>query len=759
MEMRRIFTLVAILGAIEGSAAGQPAAATDSGSVIRAETRLVLVDAVVTDKKGGYIRDLTAKDFRVWEDNKEQSIKNFSFEADPASPMSRQPRYVVLFFDNSTMDFADQAQARKAAGQFIDASAAANRLMAIINYGGTIQIAQNFTSDPARLKAAAMGLSLPAVNINEPATMAVPGLDRAASTFAAYDVILALRTMARNLAAIPGRKTLILLTSGFPLKDPDLLSEVTATIDACNRANVAIYPIDVRGLVGGAPSGALFRSPAGMALGLTPFLREASLAVSSMAFFQRGGSPGGGAPGGGAPGGGGGAGGGARGGGGAPIGGGGPRGGVGGGMPGGSPSRGGPGLGTMPGRVGNVGPGINGPLVNQNAPYNQARNLIPKFPSSAATNQDVMHMLADGTGGFVIINTNDLLSGFQKIANELNEYYLLGYTPPESEEGSCHTLRVKVDRGGVTVRARTGYCNARSHDQLAKSPIEKTLESRAAGDQAGDITGSMQLPYFYTGPNQARVNVAMEIAAEAMKFEKEKGKLRSEMNILGIAYKPDGAVGARFSDNVKLEFETKKEVEAFEQHPYHYENQFDIAPGQYRLKVVFSAGGQSFGKLERPLMIEPYDGQKFAISGIAFSTKYRPAASMGTDLDALLIEDRTPLVAEGIQLFPTGSPRFKKTDKPAVYFEVYDPLLAQAELPKPFAIALQVRILDAKNGQQKVDTGMYRIPTPEKGGHPAIASGSQVPVAELEPGTYRIIVTALDTAGKQAQRWADFDVE
>src|SRR5208283_1940600 len=58
--------------------------------VIKAETRLVLVDTVVTDKKGNYIRDLTQKDFRVWEDNKEQQVKSFSFEADSASPSNSQ---------------------------------------------------------------------------------------------------------------------------------------------------------------------------------------------------------------------------------------------------------------------------------------------------------------------------------------------------------------------------------------------------------------------------------------------------------------------------------------------------------------------------------------------------------------------------------------------------------------------------------------------------------------------------------------------
>lgn len=99
---------------------------------------------------------------------------------------------------------------------------------------------------------------------------------------------------------------------------------------------------------------------------------------------------------------------------------------------------------------------MNNPMYNRNNPMNplnQPRNLIPKFPESTATNQQLMYMLANGTGGFVIANTNDLLGGMEKIGKEQNEFYLLGYNPPESEEGSCHTLKVKVD-GGV-VRART----------------------------------------------------------------------------------------------------------------------------------------------------------------------------------------------------------------------------------------------------------------------------------------------------------------
>ncbi len=250
---------------------------------------------------------------------------------------------------------------------------------------------------------------------------------------------------------------------------------------------------------------------------------------------------------------------------------------------------------------------------------NQARNiLIPKMPEMTMANENVMYMLADGTGGFVIRNTNDFLAGLQKIGKELDEYYLIGYTPPESKEGSCHALRVKVDQG-ATVRARTGYCNAKPQDVLTSNqPVEKALESRVAATQPGNVAASMQAPFFYTGSNVARVNVAMEIPAGSLKFEKQKGKFIAEMDVLGIAYKPDGSVAARFSDTVKREFEDKKEMEEFEKQPFHYENQFDVASGKYNLKVVFSSGG-NFGKLEEPLAIDPWENTQFTISGLALS--------------------------------------------------------------------------------------------------------------------------------------------
>src|SRR5581483_8079350 len=74
----------------------------------------------------------------------------------------------------------------------------------------------------------------------------------AEADYGARTMLLAIRTLAKNLRAIPGRKMLILFSAGFPLT-PERESELTATIDACNKANVAIYSVDARGLM--APGG------------------------------------------------------------------------------------------------------------------------------------------------------------------------------------------------------------------------------------------------------------------------------------------------------------------------------------------------------------------------------------------------------------------------------------------------------------------------------------------------------------------------
>ncbi len=578
----RFAALLCVVGAIQAQ--------------IRTETKVVLVDTIVTDKKGGYVHDLTPKDFRLWEDNREQVIKSVVAEKTAAAS---QARYLVLFF--SGIEPQDGAAARQAVAGFIDANTQADHEMAVMNYNNALKIGQNFTANGARLK--------------EAVNRAIAAEVAAGGDFEAVETVRAIAQVARNMSVLPGRKMIVFVNGGLAQASIQK-AEMTAAIEACNRADVAVYPIDVRPLSTKQGSRTI---------------KDASEGADQRSMIGRG--------------------------------------------------RGGP----------------------RGAEDNDPADVI----DSGTPNQQLLFRLASGTGGFVISNASELQRGLQKVGEEQSEYYVLSYTPAESKEGSCHALRVKVDRGGTTVRARSNYCESKPQDLLAGTIRGLDLEKKAATAPVGGVAASMQVSYFYVSDNVARVHVAMELPAGA-------GKL----DLLGIASTAEGAVAARFSDSVDA--------------GGHYEKEFKIAPGQYTFTMAMSAG-----KLEAPLVIEPRQAGELAMSGIAFSREVHPAAEVGLGA-AGLVEDRTPLIADDFQLIPTGSNRFVKADKAFFYFEVY--------AADPTAVRVSVRVLS--HGTAAWESGSMKLGGPH--------AGSRLPLETLSEGSYDLELTATDPTGKQVTRTAPF---
>jgi VWFA-related protein len=627
--------------------------------VIQTETREVLVDAIVTAKNGAYVSDLTAKDFHLSQDGKEQTIKGFTLESASAAAETRS---LVLFFDETSMEARDQIPVRQAAASFIDAEAGPNHMLAIVTFNGSMRIAQSFTDNAGRLKdalnqASFHGLAPSAADSDRSHDPSRVEEDRAvgrggtrlANSFGTRNMILSLASLGRSLGVLPGRKIVILFTGTLQFSS-DSKSEVRDAIDAANKSGVAFYPVDVRPVFA--------QTNPGEALGPTP----------QSGGYRHMGGPGGG-------------------------------------------------------------------------PQGDTDNLSAPLPDSGSSSQEVLFGLANGTGGFVVRNTTDLLGGLQNIAQEQNQYYALTYVAPESKEGTCHAIRVKVDRKQTTVRSRTSFCTEKPLDLLAGTAAAKELEQRAAATQTGDIAASIELPYFYISPNVARVNLAMEIAAHGLKFQNQKGKLHAEVDLLGIASAPDGSVGARFSDAVRFDFENQAEIDKLKGKRFHYEKEFKIAPGQYRFAMAFSSGGQSFGKLEEPLDVESRKAGELALSSLVLSKETHPSADLGLS-PGVSIGDRTPLVAQGVQVIPAGSNQFVKSEQAFFYFEVYD--------PNPASVTAQVRILDRKTAAPKWDSGLSKLSVSQQGGN--------LPISSLAPGAYQLEVTAADSSGKQVKGTADFEV-
>src|SRR5206468_10685821 len=91
-----------------------------------------------------------------------------------------------------------------------------------------LRIVQNFTANADVLRAAVSGVKGSAVDPNAPpdvpVTVASTGLPsmgsslgNAAADFGARSMLLAVRSLAKNLRSIPGRKMVVLFSGGFPL--------------------------------------------------------------------------------------------------------------------------------------------------------------------------------------------------------------------------------------------------------------------------------------------------------------------------------------------------------------------------------------------------------------------------------------------------------------------------------------------------------------------------------------------------------------
>ncbi len=214
-------------------------------------------------------------------------------------------------------------------------------------------------------------------------------------------------------------------------------------------------------------------------------------------------------------------------------------------------------------------------------------------------------------------------------------------------------------------------------------------------------------------------------------------------------------MAARFSDTAELNLD-KSELDNFAGRPYHYENEFYIAGGQYTLKLAVSSG-EKFGKFEMPLVVDHYDPKDFSMSALAISKQFYKVSDMSSALDAQLLQDRTPLVTQGLQIVPSASNRFKNSDRVAIYLEVYEPVIAEAAQPK---VGLKMRIVDEKTGKAAVEANIPDTSSSIIPGNPVIPMGVPLPVAGLQPGNYQVELLATDSAGHAtATRKAVFSIE
>ena len=97
-----------------------------------------------------------------------------------------------------------------------------------------------------------------------------------------------------------------------------------------------------------------------------------------------------------------------------------------------------------------------------------------------SVSQDSLRQLSEESGGFAVVNRNDLTGVFDRIVRDNSSYYLLAYYPPStSPDGKFHRIELTVNRPGLTVRARRGYAAPRAAPTATTNTTSNTAPNTA----------------------------------------------------------------------------------------------------------------------------------------------------------------------------------------------------------------------------------------------------------------------------------------
>jgi len=432
--------------------------ATPDQVVIQGGTRVVLLNVVAKDKHDKPVADLTRDDFVVRDNGQEEKIALFALEeaGQTAAPVPSSPAWLtftnrpapgmaavtVFLFDELNTKLTDQELAKKDFVRYLRELPADSRV-AVFALGDSLSMLHDFSQDMAALLAA-LAKHSNRVNPEVDAATAPPAsansLTGDQKTTAQWDNFVqssnqpyvdytqtvratrtaaALETIAGHLQGIPGRKTLIWISGGFPIQlglhnSVDSIPQSTSTGRSSGRS-----------AGGGRGGGASAGGKGGGRSGGNSSSNSASSSTANLSATEL------------------------------------------------------PGAGTsFESDVARAIRALNEadvavyPVdargVTVAAAFQADRSSIgkrskpPKAVALPDFNYETLETLAGETGGRAFHHINDLSAAIQEAASDARVSYSLAFSPPAAAlDDSYHRLEVIVKRPDVKLRYRPGYVAAR----------------------------------------------------------------------------------------------------------------------------------------------------------------------------------------------------------------------------------------------------------------------------------------------------------
>jgi VWFA-related protein len=528
-------------------------AVAQDAPTFHAQSELVVVSAVVTDHSGAHVPNLKKEDFSVRENGAEQKIavlEEIHSTPDRLRRVADKPnvysnflagspgahRLTIIAIDAINTPVIDQARARSDILKFLNNWINGGEPVALVMLTRSgVKVIHDFAADPKVLaKALARAKNRNEQVVDEPTGEAGPEEDAtnaeeqqflqaladAQQNFTAFQRRIAatitledLQSIAQAYSGIPGRKSLVWASSGFPfsisdqtmaLNPPgregvtDILPLYNETWQALNDAQMAVYPVDLRGLV------------------------------------------------------------------------------------------------TL-----SAGASIHKPSRNFNQQMSWANS------DRIATFQTI----AEATGGRAFYNTNDIAGAFRQAADDSSSYYLIAYyRDAKDTKPGWRKLKVKVDRPGIHIRARSGFfvrksgADSGNEEQVRRTEVELGLSSPLEFTGIG-ITASFSPAAPGKKAGTKIVPFRIELGPRSV-FVDTDDKNHARVDFFAFARTATGETVAQSGRTIEAHL-TAESLAKVEQSGTTFDNSLELPPGEYTVRfVVRDVLSGRMGTVSAPLKVE-----------------------------------------------------------------------------------------------------------------------------------------------------------
>lgn len=346
--------------------------------------------------------------------------------------------------------------------------------------------------------------------------------------------------------------------------------------------------------------------------------------------------------------------------------------------------------------------------------------------------QQPLNVLADETGGRLIINSNDLDKDLGQALAETSAYYLLAWRPDADVENSGKA-RLEVSVAGrldLKVRLRRAYyvndpaTSTAVATKTTASPEVELLSTLGASQPSRTLPVSLSVGYVRASETNFSLQTSMQIPREA--FDLSSGaKPKSEVDVIGAAIDDRGLIYT-----FKQILNVTPRPSAQPTLPVIWNQQLNVRPGLYQVRVAVRE--RSSGKTGSAM--EWIEIPRVNAAGLAMSSLFLGERRAETDRDGRSAAEPRSVPVEADRRFARSS---------VLRFQTYV-YNASRTAGQP-DVWIDARVL--RGTRPVLIVSANKIP-PDVGKEPwRLPYWSEIALSQLGPGAYTLQVSATDRSG------------